>query len=262
MESNWDRQELKWRAKDSVRRNYWAAVIVSLILVILASSASDASRGAFDRATGDYNYQVDGFRVGSEITNQIGGMWRNISASPWTWFIALFGIGILIVVLFLALFFQFFVGNVLIVGGKAFYIENLYSAPGVGKILAPFRSGHYWNVVKVMFVRQLFIFLWSLLFVIPGIIKAYEYYMVPYLLAEYPDMPREEAFARSKEMMYGEKWNAFVLSLSFIPWWILSSITFNIVGVFYVNPYVDATYAELYDTLAGNMNKNGNCSEP
>lgn len=111
--------------------------------------------------------------------------------------------------------------------------------------------------MKVMFCRDLFTFLWSLLFVIPGIVKSYEYKMVPYLLAEYPGMDRNEAFARSREMMYGQKWNTFVLDLSFIPWNILSSITFGLVGLFYVFPYQDATYAELYDTLAAGMPGNG-----
>ena len=80
--------------------------------------------------------------------------------------------------------------------------------------------------------------------------------MVPYLLAEYPDMSRQEAFARSKEMMYGQKWRAFVLDLSFLGWNILSGITFGIVGLFYGRPYQDATDAELYDVLASTPTAN------
>ena len=76
-------------------------------------------------------------------------------------------------------------------------------------------------------------------------------------MAEYPDMDRKEAFAKSREMMYGNKWKAFVLDLSFIPWDILSGITIGIVGLFYVSPYKDATDAELYDTLASGMPGNG-----
>ena len=75
------------------------------------------------------------------------------------------------------------------------------------------------------------------------------------LLAEYPDMPQEEAFRRSREMMYGNKWKAFVLDLSFIPWLFLSEVTFGLVGIFYVRPYMDATNAELYETLS-QMNVN------
>ena len=82
-----------------------------------------------------------------------------------------------------------------------------------------------------------------------GIVKAYEYMMVPYILAENPDMSREEVFALSKQMMKGNKWDAFVLDLSFIGWMILGALTLNIVNVLYTNPYRYLTSAELYHTL-------------
>lgn len=97
-----------------------------------------------------------------------------------------------------------------------------------------------------MFCRDLFVSLWSLLFVIPGIIKSYEYRMVPYLMADAPDLTRQEAFRISKDLMYGQKMNAFVLDLSFIGWQILSACTCGLLGVFYVNPYNNATNAELF----------------
>lgn len=70
--------------------------------------------------------------------------------------------------------------------------------------------------------------------------------MVPYILAENPGMDQKEAFAISKRMMDGEKFDAFVLQLSFIGWYLLAAITCGLVGIFYVNPYVEATMAELY----------------
>ena len=70
--------------------------------------------------------------------------------------------------------------------------------------------------------------------------------MVPYILAENPAMNRKEAFLISKKMMMGQKWNAFVLDLSFLGWRCLEAITFGILGIFYVEPYVQATIAELY----------------
>ena len=70
--------------------------------------------------------------------------------------------------------------------------------------------------------------------------------MIPYILAENPRISRKRAFEISKNMMDGEKWNAFVLDLSFIGWILLSAITCGIVGIFYVNPYREATFAELY----------------
>ena len=93
--------------------------------------------------------------------------------------------------------------------------------------------------------------------IIPGVVKSYEYKMIPYLLAEYPDMSTKEVFSKSREMMNGQKMDTFILDLSFIPWSVLSAITAGIAGFFYVSPYKDATYAELYDTLAAGMPGNG-----
>ena len=88
--------------------------------------------------------------------------------------------------------------------------------------------------------------LWSLLLVIPGIIKSYEYRMVPYLLAEYPEMRRKDVFQKSKEMMYGQKWKAFLLDWSLFFWDYLSILTFGLAGIFFVYPYEHAVNAELY----------------
>ena len=104
------------------------------------------------------------------------------------------------------------------------------------------------NVVKIMFWRELKIFLWSLLFVIPGIIKSYEYSMVPYILAENPHISSERAFELSKKMTRGEKWKIFVLDLSFLGWRILGVLC-CCVGEIFLQPYVEATYAELYQVM-------------
>lgn len=123
----------------------------------------------------------------------------------------------------------------------------------IGSVGFTFKEG-YGNVTKTMFLKQLYTFFWSLLFVFPGIIKSYEYRMIPYLLAENPYMSTDEAFARSRSMMDGEKWNAFVLDLSFIGWNILSSLTLGLVGLFYVAPYQAYTDMELYVALCSKPN--------
>ena len=112
-------------------------------------------------------------------------------------------------------------------------------------------TGNYWNCVKTCFLRDLFVALWSLLFVIPGVIKSYEYRMVPYLLAEHPEMSSSEVLARSKEMMDGNKWAVFVLDLSFIGWVLLGAITMGLVFIFWTSPYINATEAALYHRLSG-----------
>ena len=100
-----------------------------------------------------------------------------------------------------------------------------------------------------MFFKDLFTALWSLLLIIPGIIKGYEYCMIPYLLAEDPSISKDDAFAATKQMMDGDKWNTFVLDLSFIGWAFLGVLTCCILNIFYVAPYQNLTNAQLFYAL-------------
>lgn len=87
----------------------------------------------------------------------------------------------------------------------------------------------------------LWIFLWSLLFIIPGIIKAYSYAMTPYILAAYPDVKAKDALKLSMRIMNGHKGELFVLQLSFLGWQLLSLLTCGILEILYVGPYMNLT---------------------
>ena len=154
--------------------------------------------------------------------------------------------GIATVVILIVLVAKVFVGNLLKMGGYRFFILNQTAQPGIGTLLDGFRSGHYVNIVLTMFLRDLFTTLWSLLLVVPGIVKHYEYLMVPYIIAENPAMDYKEAFQISKQMMDGEKMEAFIMDLSFLGWYLLSAVTCGLLAIFYVNPYVQASFAEMY----------------
>ena len=106
----------------------------------------------------------------------------------------------------------------------------------------------FWAAFKVLFLVGLFTFLWSLLFVIPGIIKTYSYSMSMYILAENKGKPALECINESKAITEGHKWELFVLGLSFIGWGLLCAITFGIAGI-WVGPYVQTTYANAYNRL-------------
>ena len=95
---------------------------------------------------------------------------------------------------------------------------------------------------------SIFTILWSLLFVIPGIIKAYSYAMTFYILADHPEMSAKDAINTSQVMMDGHKMDLFVLELSFIGWYLLCIITFGIAAL-YVGPYVTASYAAFYEAI-------------
>ena len=101
-----------------------------------------------------------------------------------------------------------------------------------------FDGKYYMRRVGGMAWMSLFIFLWSLLFVIPGIIKSLSYSLTPYILTRYPEVGAKEALKLSMSLMEGKKTELFVLTLSFIGWILLSSLTFGILIFFFVLPYM------------------------
>ncbi len=121
-----------------------------------------------------------------------------------------------------------------------------YMTPEVGELFSHFNK--FWAAFKVTFLSGLFTFLWSLLLVIPGIIKAYSYSMAMYILAENPEIGALEAINRSKAMMNGHKMELFVLQLSFIGWHLLGAVTLGIAYV-WVLPYINATTANFYNSI-------------
>lgn len=100
------------------------------------------------------------------------------------------------------------------------------------------------------FLRVLYVFLWMLLFIIPGIVKGYSYAMTPFIMADHPELSASQAINRSKEMMNGHKLELFVLDLTFIGWAILCALTMNL-GNLFLNPYRNASYAVFYRQIAG-----------
>ena len=107
------------------------------------------------------------------------------------------------------------------------------------------------NSLVAGILSYLFIFLWSLLFFIPGIVKAIAYSMVPFLQAEDSNLKGNDALRKSEELMKGHKWEYFKLMFGFIGWILLSILTFGILYVLYVGPYMQAAKAHFYQELTG-----------
>ena len=267
----WNRAELKGKAKFSFKRNYWKSVLISLLLALIvggggtgASSAASSFRSGmnngyhssqdsdysdiydydeydYDDYEGSINDFEQGFKEGMSDYSPVG----------WMATLAIFGITFIIIFILImtaVILMDVFICNPVEVGCKRYFLRNLNEKAQVGNIGYAF-DNNYKNITKTMFFRDLYTVLWTLLLIIPGIVKSYEYQMIPYLLAENPQMTKEQAFAESKRMMTGQKWRAFVLDLSFIGWNILSALTLGILGIFYVQPYMDATHAALYEAL-------------
>lgn len=141
-----------------------------------------------------------------------------------------------------------FVINPVRVGGYNFFNRQREGTSKFTNIFGGFTHGHYKASIRNMFLKDLYEFLWSMLFVIPGIIKSYSYWMVPYITAANPNLSASRVFEISKKTMSGEKWRTFVLQLSFIGWDLLAILTFGI-GGYFLAPYKETTYAELYAAL-------------
>lgn len=250
----WDRKQLKARGKAAFKANYWKCVLVALILMVLTGSNlryNDHSDEVVENQTAIVVNGVEESGIESAVEAVVQAT-SILQKSPVT--IAVGGMGLVGLALSILVF------NPLIVGCYRFFLKNSRGGAELGELGAGFQ-GDWGNVVLTMFLRNLFIVLWGLLLVIPGIVKAYSYRMVPYLLKEHPELSGTQAITVSRKMMDGQKWNAFVLDLSFLGWMILSVLTLGILHIFYVGPYIQATEAELYEAVRSNYEASFNAQQ-
>lgn len=235
----WDRPMLKFYAKEQLKQYYWTAFLVCLVGGLLGgtgvgsggggssggSGFSGATQGASSGLSGDYGY-----------------------GAVADFFSSYYILVPLLIILALVAAFAILIGNPLSVGISTYFISAPWGNREFNILFSSFRNGRYQSIVKTMFFTQLYIFLWSLLLIIPGVIKGYEYRFVPYLISENPHLSPEEAMYYSKQMSDGEKLNMWVLDLSFIGWHLLGMMAL-FVGDLFVTPYVEATWAQLYFAL-------------
>ncbi|WP_059068118.1 DUF975 family protein [Mediterraneibacter massiliensis] len=152
----------------------------------------------------------------------------------------------------LACIYQLFISNILRVGEARFFLEfRNYSQTGISKIFYLYKLRYLLKPAWVMFCRSAFQFLWNLT-IAGGIIKHYEYSMIPFILAENPAVGRKNAFYLSKQLTHHNKWKLFLLDISFLGWKCLSFLTLGVLDIVFVNPYIACTKAELYMTLRRN----------
>ncbi len=281
--TTWNRKDIKEKAKTSFKANFWKCVATALILAVVGGGSAGAFGGsggnAFSNRDGesgghsinlvneDWNFSFDAdmnddegnilIGVGpideqDESTEEITEAQEepeviDIPAEAMVAFVVVMAVASLFIFA-IALAVDAFIANPLELGCKRFFRRNLDEPASISNIAFAFDS-NYKNICKTMFLRDLYTVLWCMLFIIPGVVKAYEYKMIPYLLSENPEMTTEQAFAESKKLMTGNKWKAFVLDLSFILWDIASILTCGLAGIFWVAPYKASTQAALYEAV-------------
>ncbi len=133
--------------------------------------------------------------------------------------------------------------------GLSFVFLSLWRRRPVGNTGIFHGFQNYLSSLLGILWRDLWVFLWSLLFLIPGILKAYEYFLVPYLLADYPEMRPNTALKVSGAVTQGHRMEIFIMQISFFWWSLLSAFTGGILYIFYVGPYMNTSLAGLYDEL-------------
>ena len=244
----WDNKVLKQKAKERMKVNYWKMLLVGLIIA-LVSGGTGASSSARNYVTGDKettqydDYDEDAFFSGGDIDPDMMvdslGFW------------GLFGgmmLGVVVVAVVIGICLVIFVFNPLEIGARRFFYRNINEKAELKEVGFGF-DRNYMGSVKTMFLRDLYTGLWTLLFIIPGIIKSYSYCMSFYILADHPEITVREAMNESKRMTQGHKMDLFILQLSFIGWGILATLTFGI-GYFWLIPYMQVTMANTYKKLA------------
>lgn len=200
----WTREYIKGRAKEVLRFNYWKAFVVSLVIII-----AGGGRGSGGRNNVNNNSNYNGY--GSTTFSEVLPILQRI----------ILIVGSLALVFLLL---RILLGYMIEVGGRKFFIKAAEGSTDMGNLGYCFKDGRYSSVLITMLLRDIYLFLWFLLFIIPGIVKSYSYRMVPYILADNPDIGAGRAVELSNQMTEGEKWNMFVLDLSFIGWYLFSLI--------------------------------------
>ena len=282
----WERKELKNKAKKVVSKNYWTTVIVCFLIALLTGEFGTSILGVWQSEDSmDPNYilhhnidkiEMQGDEVKTLINKEskknvlnetqikvfetvednlnsalksqkyIFKLWDAVTS----FYVEQTTLGVFLCLgAVIAFAFTVLIADPLIVGGKKYFLQVRKSnnAP-IGILKEVFQKEHWFHIAIIMFLRNIYTALWYLT-IVGGIIKTYEYRMIPYILAETPKIDRKEAFVLSKQMMKGNKWKTFLLDLSFFGWNFLSVFTFGILSILYVNPYNAATMAELYVAL-------------
>lgn len=226
-------------AREALRGRWGIAVIAGLLASLLGAIGSGGPE--LNIELNDGHFQAGLSVAGQDIISTDGMHWGLFAGM--TAYILIFAIvtGIVLFVL----------GSVIEVGYSKFNLD-LVDRRSEAKIETMFGYFSFWKTTVVArLLQSVYILLWSLLFIIPGIMAAYSYSMTGYILADNPDMTADEAIAHSKQMMDGNRWRLFCLQISFIGWSLLSSLLTFGIGDLWLTPYRQAASAAFYREISG-----------
>ena len=230
-------------ARNVLTNKWFIAVAVGLVASILGgiSGGGPEFKVNIDGSNISMNFNVAGQTIKSIGTN--GGVDSEVGA------FILASLPIIIIASLFAAVIYFALGSFIGVGYAKFNLNLVDKKNAAFETLFEYFS-HWKTTTIARLLRALYVFLWSLLFIIPGIVAGFSYAMTDYILAEDPELTADEAISQSKSIMMGNKWRFFCLQFSFIGWDVLATLAFGI-GHLWLTPYKQAAYAAFYREVSG-----------
>ena len=228
-------------SREALTGKWMIAVLVGLVATLLGGGGSGGPEVKLNIDGSGANASFE--FAGQTIFSTGGGLNSDIGA-----FLVGSAVYITIAAIVMAVVY-FVLGSIIRIGYARFNLDLVDRGTPSFETLFGYFS--YWKTTAVAkLLQSVYILLWSLLFIIPGIIATYSYAMTEFILAEHPDLTASEAIAQSKEMMTGNRWRLFCLHISFIGWDILCAFTLGI-GNLWLRPYKQAAEAAFYREISG-----------
>lgn len=234
-------KSIRERARNALKGNWGTAIIAALVASVFGADGGGGVNLNFNFEESDFESLQ-----GTEFENlgeQIELLLEQHGTAILTFFAGFLTFGLIMSAV------MFCLGSIVSIGYQKFNLDLIDGKmSGVGTLFTYFK--HWKNAILTNLLSTLYIFLWSLLCVIPGIIAGYKYAMVPFILAENPDLRPQEALDRSADMMNGHKMELFCLYFSFIGWHLLCILSCGI-GYIWLTPYINASVADFYREVSG-----------
>lgn len=238
------------------------------VLAVIAENGTEAGREVAEQ---NKEEEIKSSQEGNPIFERSGGVLASVanqitSGSIIVTLVAAIAsitgsenIGILVLIILGAVIsfgFWFFVTNVFQVATRRVFLEGMeYERVTLQRFFFLIRVKKWFKASLTMLLKYVLYTLWCLTIV--GIfVKRYSYFLVPYIVAENPDIKAREAITLSRKMMKGHKWECFKFDLSFLGWWFLGAITLGLLNAFFTNPYKVAAFTGYYAELRAEAIKN------
>ena len=215
-------RDFRARARESLANNWGLAIVICLLVGILS--------GGVDLVSG-VTVTVDAAEMG------MGSM---ISRPMWSMMMTITLVSSLVALV---------IGGAVTMGRCTYFIKlHNHEQAGFWDLFSQFNR--IWDGIKMQVMMSVVILFWTMLLIIPGIIAIYTYAMVPFLMAEFPELGIINSMRESKRLMRGNRWRLFCMEFSFLGWNLLSALTMGLLNL-WINPYMNASMTAFYMEVTG-----------